>query len=344
MSTENIKALLRNLGLPDDGVEEVRAGAPGEPVDEALISAFYAGQLTGVDAMDVAFRLTHEEVWLQAGNKVLLERAKAGAAAERVVSLALLLKWVESRRRPVAFTFAVAAMIVVAFFAWGRPEQFRDGGNLVAFRSGRVSGLDAYPQQWRDAAADAMQEGIKPPKAYDQIEAALPVHRSDGAPLSEAIIAPYLTAVREQQPELNWKPLPGATSYRVEVAEAGTDAPLLSQETDTTNWKVSQPLEPGRAYQWRVYFAVGDDSFVAPKATELPAAFWILDDAALQRLAADEKDVSGSKLLQGLLYAREGLADEAEAVWGQLLAENPTSDLVEKLLADLRAVRTKKAE
>lgn len=333
-----LEELLTRFSIPfDDSAELIEKC--WMPVDTARMRAFYRHELTPVDEMETAHLIAHYREWREASRSVIGELDGTNSEVEGGSSIASppIRKWPIGR---VAGLFALAASLLFIFAWLGRGgAYFRDGNLQLAFRNGEVTGLENYDADWRRSAAEALESGVDRPAIIKGLQDSLPLLRGNEVPLSDAIVSPYLTIVRAQQPELKWAVLQNADSYRVELFELGESIPVFVYESKTPRSKVSKPLERGRTYQWKVYYEVGDQTLVAPKSSEKPAVFRVLDDAALQRVIAEEQVLSDSQLLLGLLYAREGLLDEAASCWQRLKEQNSNSVAIKRLLDSLNLIR-----
>lgn len=74
------------------------------------------------------------------------------------------------------------------------------------------------------------------------------------APVAVTLIAPADAAVEQPlRPALSWDPIPGATAYRVEVADnAGFANPVVDTEVSATSLTLTQALAANTEYFWRV--------------------------------------------------------------------------------------------
>src|SRR5262249_49976608 len=163
-----------------------------------------------------------------------------------------------------------------------------------------------------------------------------------------AVLAPVGTVVESARPEFRWRPLEGATGYRVTVVDdqaqrdVATSGPLpTGAEHGELRWRLPEsapPLRRGGPYRWYVVATLpGGEEVQSPDQTHT-ARFQVL----AVPLAADLEKARAldppSRLALGIAYARAGLRNEAEAEFMALLRSNPRSPIARHLPRSVRPV------
>jgi anti-sigma factor RsiW len=136
-------------------------------------------------------------------------------------------------------------------------------------------------------------------------------------------VSPVGAAVLSDRPTLRWNPLRGATGYEVIVknlrAEVVARTPDRIPETE---WTVAPPLARGRVYSWEVAAYNARGARVEPEGRPKPRFRVLGKDAARRYLDA--------QLKLAVLYAQDGLYDEAEAALREVLEAGPDSARAQK--------------
>jgi hypothetical protein len=149
---------------------------------------------------------------------------------------------------------------------------------------------------------------------------------------------PVGQVVLSDRPTFSWRPLAGATSYRVSVfdAEGSKVAGTPEEGIPDTRWTPVKPLARGRVYEWEVIaLREGEEVAKAPRPPAPPAKLQVVSPAKSAELAR----YAGSPLTRGILAAEAGLLDESELEFQKLLRANPRSEVARKLLSQVRAMR-----
>lgn len=254
---------------------------------------------------------------------------------------------VKGRRsnRYAAIMALVACVLVIAGIFWPIQQsavEIKDGNLAVVTvdASGRVTGLEDYPVDSRDAVESLVtRQRFTKSAALEEVEAAFPILKSE-APATTVLIEPVGTMVQSARPMFSWKGLEGGVkSYRVVIYDAGSKEVTASGSILKTEWAPPQDLERGNAYSWKV-FAIGTETdWVAPKPGERKAVFGVMSkdrEEILRRRLVEAKD---SHLLQFLAYTDVGLLQEAEGELEALSVENPRSEIVRRLREGFRDFR-----
>jgi hypothetical protein len=158
-----------------------------------------------------------------------------------------------------------------------------------------------------------------------------------------ALVSPVATAVLSDRPRFTWKPLAGATAYRVAVFARGFHKVAESVSLQSTEWAPSAPLERGQTYAWQVTsrMGVGEDAPTvrAPALTDPEAKFQVVGAVEAAELESAQREHASAHLLLGILYARAGILDLAEHELAAHVAANPQDPQATALLEKIRAVR-----
>jgi hypothetical protein len=143
------------------------------------------------------------------------------------------------------------------------------------------------------------------------------------------VVSPVGMLLRESRPHFQWTALGSGANYHVEVYDDARTLILRSPSLHEVTWTAAQELSRGGEYVWQVVAVRGGERVIAPRPPAGEAYFGILDDAAAARV--DHAAASGSHLLRGLSFAREGLLPEARKELQALARMNPGSATVQAL-------------
>ena len=212
------------------------------------------------------------------------------------------------------------------------------GGVVTLDRQGRLSGLVALPPELERSIAGALASGRLPRPASQAalVGSEIRLMGEGGEAPAFGPLAPVATAVASPRPTFRWAPLPGADSYTVAVFDPSFDRVAASEATQATEWTPAAPLPAGAVYAWQVTARTDGGEVTAPAPPAPEARFAVLPEA---RAAALERAVAGqpSRLARAVLYAREGVADEAERELAALAEANPSSEVASSLLESVRS-------
>ena len=218
----------------------------------------------------------------------------------------------------------------------------RDGERLVTLDSrGRLSGVAARSDGVQRLLAAALRlQRLEQPPGLDRLirgasmQLGMPDENS-----SFALLRPVGTVVESDRPIFGWEPLPGASSYVISVFDAQLNEVARSESLSTTVWKPSLALRRGAIYRWQVIAVKDGREVVLPSATAPEARFKVLEGERAQALQRARRRYGNSHLALGVLYAHQGLLDEAETELRALVEDNPDSTVARKLLQGLQAWR-----
>jgi hypothetical protein len=221
-------------------------------------------------------------------------------------------------------------------------ETINDGGSVVTIdKEGNVSGLESLsPGYQRDVKAALKGRRVEAPSQLQElIGKAGVLMGSSGEANGFSLIGPVGAIIRTDRPSFHWKPLKGAAGYVVAVYDSGFNKVASSEAQSRTDWSPSSSLKRGETYSWQVT-AIKDGNEVVSPAPPAPAAkFKVLDSASNRELEHIKRVHPDSHLVLGVLYQRAGLLDDAQQEFNIVHRANPTSELVKKLLRDVKSLR-----
>ena len=222
----------------------------------------------------------------------------------------------------------------------------QDGGQLVKVDNrGRFAGLEWLPAGWRKAVESALRaRRVERPAVVEELsrqkETLLGIPSSTRKVL---IVGPAGTVVESDQPLFRWRSLNGEASYYVvAVFDSRFNRVAKSGPLTATEWNCSQTLQRGATYIWQVTAFRDGEAIVSPSPPAPEARFRVLEQAAADELIRARQLRPTSHLTLGVLYARAGMADEAEQEFQALVESNPGSAAARSLLLSVRAWRRAK--
>jgi hypothetical protein len=215
------------------------------------------------------------------------------------------------------------------------------GGQVTIDQQGNIAGLGALTPVQQQMLKDALTGGrVEQPALVAELAGKADMLSGGGKEgVAFALINPIGKIIAAERPTLRWQPLVGATGYTVAVYDENLNRVAVSELVTTTSWTVTPPLVRGQVFKWQVRAVKDGQEIVSPAPPAPEARFKVLEQARLNELNQAKRQHSNSHLLLGLLYARAGLVDEAERELQTLARLNPNSELVRKLLQNVRAAR-----
>jgi hypothetical protein len=154
---------------------------------------------------------------------------------------------------------------------------------------------------------------------------------------SFAVLIPFSTLTRDEQPTFAWSPLTGATSYTVSVYDSRMRLVLTSEPVTDTHWSIPARLQRGAVYTWIVAAARNGETVMAP-ALPTRAEFKIIAKSELVKIRRKLEGIK-SHAARAVICAEEGLLDDAEREFRTYLALNPDDDRVKELLNTIESWR-----
>lgn len=218
----------------------------------------------------------------------------------------------------------------------------RDGGQQVTLNHrGEFQGLDRLPPRLRQSLRAALlRREVSKPAVIEELYGGPITLLGDPVvnnPLT--LMSPVGTVVLSNRPTFRWSSLNGAEGYTVEVYDPALKRVAVSSTITATQWTVEEPLRRGVVYRWQVIALKDGDTIRAPKPPAPEAKFKVLEEQKAVALNGIDKLSPDSHLTRGVLYALEGLADDAERELQALVNDNPNSDAAKGMLRSVRAWR-----
>jgi anti-sigma factor RsiW len=248
------------------------------------------------------------------------------------------------RRRGGAWWFsglAAAAALLLGVLAWQRMRDvppilmvLNDGAATIGVdASGNVDGVKGLPADDRSRLRQVLVAGrlMVPPAVVALAGVDSGTLRGPGDASGFRVIAPVATAVLSDRPALRWTRLSDNAIYVVRLHDEVTGSTVTSPPLRAGEWVPETPLARGDIYVWQVEGSADGRESTAPIPPAPAARFVILNAADAARMAR----APASHLLRGVLYASVGLLDDAERELTELKRQNPTSDLVRRLVDQL---------
>ena len=222
--------------------------------------------------------------------------------------------------------------------------MLNDGDRQVILKKdGNIFGLRNLSSDLRDALTASLINNKVDSKALEGIASTTGVSLK-GTPADAAfeVLSPVGTAVMSDQPEFRWAPVKGAVSYTVTVVRRGQIHVASSNALASTVWNPSVgQLQPGVIYRWGVVATLTDGTVMsAPGPLAPEARFKVLEPKQAARIKSLADKHAGSPLTLGVLYAKNGLIDEAEQQFEKLVRQNPRSRVARNLLESVKKLRT----
>ncbi|MDQ3687799.1 MAG: hypothetical protein M3430_19665 [Acidobacteriota bacterium] len=220
-----------------------------------------------------------------------------------------------------------------------------NGGERVDLSDqGQITGLRGASPELRSLVAGVLESGRIETDALEGV-ASRPGVTLKGAS-EEAqfeVLSPAGTVVMTDQPLFRWRAVPNATGYTVTVVRRGQVQAATSGMISDNEWRPPAGiLRPGVIYRWGVVATLASGGEMsAPGATAPEARFRVLEPVKAERIGRLTARHSRSPLSLGVLFAREGLVDDAERQFELLYRQNPRSSVANKLLQSVRGLRTR---
>ena len=221
------------------------------------------------------------------------------------------------------------------------PELALNDGQLSIDANGSVRGLENLSP----AAQRAVRQSLQTQKVSVSTSAnslggnngVLMGGGNENGGVPFALVSPIGKVIRENQPVLRWKPLKDTTSYTAAIVDDKFRVVAESEKLTATSWKPSEPLPRGANYSWQVTAIKADGSeTVSPSSPAPQARFRVIEQSLFDEIGKLEKSGKRSHLALGVLYAQNGLKQEARREFEILVRENPKSTLAHKLLNSIR--------
>jgi hypothetical protein len=240
---------------------------------------------------------------------------------------------------------AAAVLVLGVAFGWlarrDSPRQvasFLDGSGVVTLDSrGSLAGVGALAASDGERVRESVATGrLSLPPGLAELNDRGGTLLGPAADPEFRVVTPLGTVVLDTQPTLRWTPLPGAVTYIITLQDQATGHTISSSPLTSNEWVPDHPLTRGTTYTWQVAGTVsGGTEIVAPRPPAPPARFRVLDSSTADRF----QTLPASHLVRGVLYANAGLVADAERELAALSAQNPNSEVADKLLKEIRGFR-----
>ena len=260
-----------------------------------------------------------------------------------------------------AFGAAALAVVLLSFIAWivwRAPREEKQ--EVVAAPSpslqpspSAVPSVEAQPEPAPVVAQ--LNDGPVPPAYQELVKKALTSQRIERSsqlqgltrPSSSlmggnesgrefSLLAPVGTVLTSDRPAFRWSKFEGASGYVVEVYDDQFKLVMSSPEVTSVSWTATQSLPRGKVYSWQVKATKDGQEVTVPRPPAPQAKFRVMDQGRLKEIANAKRAYGSSHLTLALLYAEVGLVSEAERELRILQRANPQSEIVRKLLRQVR--------
>ena len=211
-----------------------------------------------------------------------------------------------------------------------------DQGKLfaVSYQDDRILLSNLAPELRADAGKALQGEPITNPSMSELLSTPDPGARSSNNREGRInLTSPVGTLLIEARPVFRWKPIEGATSYVVDIVDEAFNPVAQSARLESTEWTIRQDLKRGAIYSWQVT-AFKNEEKIDSKTNSI-AKFMVISEKRLNKVRAARQKYR-SHLEIGIYYLREGLLDEAENEFRELLTRNPESKLIAKLYQEVQ--------
>jgi len=144
-----------------------------------------------------------------------------------------------------------------------------------------------------------------------------------------AVVSPVGVVVDDDRPLFRWT---GTPPFTVEIFDDHMQLVAATKRIDDTEWKATSALPRGKTLMWQVRRDRNGSSEIAPRPPAPPARFRIVTTEAQHAI-----DAAASPLEAALLYAREGMVEEAREKLRQAGAAMGMTPEVQRMMKTLDA-------
>jgi hypothetical protein len=206
---------------------------------------------------------------------------------------------------------------------------------------GNLTGLKPLPPSYQQIVKNVLtkQRAETPSVLSELVGKAGVLLGNSGEGSSFELLSPVGTLVDTNRPIFRWNPLSGVTNYRVMIYDSKFSPVATSPPLTETEWTVPQPLVRGAVYFWQVSALKDGKEVSLPRPPAPEARFGVLEQEKAKDLGHAKETYGDSHLVLGILYAKNGLLDDAEQEFQALLDANPRSPVAQNLLRNLKALR-----
>jgi hypothetical protein len=217
--------------------------------------------------------------------------------------------------------------------------QLNDGAGVVSVdQQGKLSGAENLPPSYQELVKKALTsqkiERSSQLQGLTRPPSSLMGGNEPGREFS--VLAPAGVVLMSDRPAFRWSRFEGASSYVVEVYNEQFEQVMTSPELTTVSWTATQSLPRGRVYSWQVKAVKDGQEVTVPRPPAPQAKFRVIDQGRMNEILRAKRAYGSSHLTLALVYADAGLLNEAEQELRMLQKANPQSEVVRKLLRQLR--------
>lgn len=217
--------------------------------------------------------------------------------------------------------------------------QLNDGAGVVSIdQEGKLSGAENLPTSYQEIVKRALTsqkiERSSQLQGLTRPPSALMGGNEQAREFS--VIEPAGIVLMSDRPAFRWSRFEGASDYVVEIYDDQFKLVMSSPQVTTLSWTATQALPRGRVYSWQVKAVKDGQETTVPRPPAPQAKFRVIDQTKANELAKAKRAFGSSHLTLGLLYAEAGLLREAEREFRLLQKANPQSEIVRRLLRQVR--------
>jgi hypothetical protein len=227
----------------------------------------------------------------------------------------------------------------------GMEQRFSELSNSAPQAASAAATISWVPSRFRPVVQHSLDTGVLGrPALLDGIVAdsgaSLPHSQRQRSPL----VHPVGTVVLSDTPELQWRPIPGASRYWLVVSDAQQQVVAKNRSVRRLRWKPPHPLARGETYTWQVTALVEGSKVTYPRPTDAEAKFTVADEQVareVQAIADARPQGVRPQVALAVIYAEQGMLDDAERELADVLGRNPNDFRAEALLRNIRGWRQK---
>jgi len=217
--------------------------------------------------------------------------------------------------------------------------QVNDGTGVVSLdQEGKLSGAENLPPPYQEIVKKALtSQRIERSSQLQGLTRPPSVLMGGNDKVREfSVLEPAGIVLMNDRPTFRWSRLDGASDYVVEIYDEQFKLVTTSPPVTTSSWTATQSLPRGKTYSWQVKAVKDGQETTVPRPPSPQAKFRVIDQAKANELARAKRAFGSSHLTLAMLYAEAGLLREAEQELRVLQRANPQSEIVRKLLRQVR--------
>lgn len=217
--------------------------------------------------------------------------------------------------------------------------RLNDGAGVVSVdQDGKLSGAENLPASYQEIVKRALTSQKIERSSQLQVLTRPPSVLMGGSEQARefSVIEPAGIVSMADRPEFRWSRFEGASVYVVEIYDDQFKLVTTSPQVTTLSWTATQALPRGQVYSWQVKAIRDGQETTVPRPPAPQAKFRVIDQGRMNEIARAKRAFGSSHLTLGLLYAEAGLLREAQHEFRLLQKANPQSEIVRKLLRQVR--------